>query len=176
MKKQRQQVGDPFEEYYNSLSKLELQKISRTIEEKISISILCSEDGCRLIDVSKKENVIVKDTKGKFLYSLYFNSEGKKLKKRFAVSRAFCFSIKHLFMSSLTCSHLCHNSFCVNKTHITMEPLCVNMSRNYCSGGVKCEHVPICIAEGINFQEISKWKKKIENEKKKERKFKKVKT
>ena len=45
-------------------------------------------------------------------------------------------------------SHLCHNSLCLNITHLTFEHHLVNIDRNSCSGPGHCSHTPQCLHHG----------------------------
>lgn len=49
---------------------------------------------------------------------------------------------------NLTVSHLCHNSWCLNYHHVSLESLDVSKSRNGCIGGNCCGHQPKCIISG----------------------------
>lgn len=40
------------------------------------------------------------------------------------------------------CSHLCHNSLCVNPEHLAWEPSWMNRLRDNCAGGSSCLHRP----------------------------------
>ena len=51
---------------------------------------------------------------------------------------------------SLECSHLCHNSLCVNKNHIILEPGTVNNERRSCKSQGHCtgshgSNRPLCL-------------------------------
>jgi hypothetical protein len=47
-----------------------------------------------------------------------------------------------------TVSHLCHNSWCHNPRHHTLESLADNKGRNGCPGGLICVHQVACLIPG----------------------------
>ena len=59
--------------------------------------------------------------------------------KKKAHRLSFMIHIKNLDLNSdLDCSHLCHNSLCVNPDHISLEPHHINNNRIHCKNEMKC--------------------------------------
>ena len=48
---------------------------------------------------------------------------------------------------TLDVSHICHNTLCVNISHLVLEPHSVNLSRKICVNSHKCchNHTPACL-------------------------------
>lgn len=53
--------------------------------------------------------------------------------------------------SEYTVSHLCHNGNCLNPRHLVLESLAVNKSRNVCPGPTNCNHKPLCLVPGEQY-------------------------
>lgn len=50
---------------------------------------------------------------------------------------------------SMTVSHLCHNNWCYNWNHHTLELLEINKARNGCAAGPSCRHKTKCLRPGL---------------------------
>lgn len=62
-----------------------------------------------------------------------------KWKKKHAHRLAVVVFLKDLNLKSdADCSHLCHNSLCVNTDHISVEPHYINNNRQYCLNSGVC--------------------------------------
>lgn len=53
-----------------------------------------------------------------------------------------------LAKEAIDVSHLCHNEYCINPSHLCLEHHNINLSRNLCQGAPNCKHNPPCLAPG----------------------------
>ena len=55
--------------------------------------------------------------------------------------------------NKLECSHLCHNTLCVNADHIVVEPHAINQERIHCKNQGHCSkcHKPYCLICNLLF-------------------------
>lgn len=54
---------------------------------------------------------------------------------------------QYIELCHLSCSHLCHQSRCVNPSHLIFEEIKYNISRNTCKNlghNLHCDHQPKC--------------------------------
>lgn len=58
-----------------------------------------------------------------------------------------------------TASHLCHqgDQCCVNPTHLVLESLAINKSRNTCAGPPLCHHQPVCLGQGHQHEQSGEY-------------------
>ncbi|PJE77853.1 hypothetical protein CI610_03218 [invertebrate metagenome] len=96
-------------------------------------SVICPENGtCRLWTGPLTKT-------GKYGIISFKDPVDSKWKKKHAHRLAVIVHFQNLGLSSdLDCSHLCHNSLCINVDHISLEPHFINNNRQYCLNSNIC--------------------------------------
>jgi hypothetical protein len=103
---------------------------------------------CKEIKSDQLPVGFVKVSKDRFQYN--FKDPMTKDTKRFRpVAYRMPFLTDPCFYDKcITISHLCHNNWCYNWNHHTIETLAVNKARNGCPAGPNCRHTVKCLIPG----------------------------
>jgi len=96
-------------------------------------SVISAENGtCRIWQGPLTKN-------GKYGLISFRDPRDLKWKKKHAHRLSFMvFEKKIDIRSDMDCSHLCHNSLCVNVNHISLEHHFINNNRQYCLNSNLC--------------------------------------
>ena len=107
------------------------QKLHDKIQDNAVLSP--ANNSCRIWTGPKTKN-------GKYgLISYRDPIDGRwKKKKAHRVSYMVSIIANMDLTANMDCSHLCHNSLCVNPLHISLEPHDINNNRQYCKNSNLC--------------------------------------
>lgn len=126
-----------------SLKKVAMEAFFKLYKEKISDKSVVAPNGDCVLWTSTTS----KD--GKYGVLSYKHPTENKWKKITVHRLAYMLSINNLNIDpNLDCSHLCHNSLCVNVEHLSLESKPINNNRNTCLRRGFCqnhENLPPCM-------------------------------
>lgn len=119
---------------YTRFSKVKMEDFFKLYQYRIlENSSVCPENEiCRIWQGPLTKNK-------KYGLISYKDPSDMKWKKKHAHRLSYIVFTKNLeIISDFDCSHLCHNSLCVNVNHLSMEPHFINNNRQHCLNSNLC--------------------------------------